>query len=559
MDTRTTLTRYWEFTVQRLTFLPLIVFGASLLLTALSAVAVERSDRIARQLQLQVETDRVAAALDQNIATSVAILRSGRALFAAVDLIDLPTFQRFVGELRASGENLGVRGVGWSITVKPSDVATLEREMRAKGVADFRVWPRLPPPAKTEQAIIFLEPMDKRNRVALGFDMLSEPKRRAAMQIAAATGLPSATAPITLIQDVNQGNPPGLLIYVPVYRGDEKIMNAAARDAALEGYVYSPIKVSDFVDAVNLSPLKRNANIRLFDETESPRQMIYGSDLSDAERLTASHRVGVANRYWSVELSTTKSKWLATLTIAVLAWGTILSLLLATLTWLILLGGRNANAALAARQEFESVRQVLTRELTHRVKNTLATVTSLAMLTRRGATSVDGYVDAFSARLRALSATHDLLTQRDWTDAPMLAVLEAEFAPYCNASDVRLDLAGPDVILSPNIALSFGLAIHELVTNAAKYGALSVPNGSVSVEWVLAEDSKSVDVVWQETGGPTVATPTYRGFGSDLVEKLMARDLKSDVKIQFNAEGVRCALRVPIHLATIARPQDTAP
>ena len=546
MDARLTLIRAWEYCVKRIRLLPLIVGGISLMLTGLSVIAVERSDKVARQLRIQVETDQVAALLQQNIATEIAILRSGRALFGALKTVDLPTFQRFVGELDVNDGNLGVRGIGWSVTVKRGDVAALEQGMRAKGVEGFRVWPRLPPSFASEQSIIFLEPMDEKNRSALGFDMLSEPKRRAAMTVAARTGQPSATAPVTLIQDLNRGDIPGFLIYVPVYRGDSDRLSPHQREAALEGYVYSPVRVSDFVNAIDLTALRLRSSIRLIDETDFSHGLIYTSGNVDTGALVASHRVSVANRQWRVELAAAGHGYQSRTVFVILTAGIALSMLLSALTWMILLGGRNANAALLARQEFESVRSVLTRELTHRVKNTLATVTSLAMLTKRGATSVDGYVDRFSARLRALSATHDLLTQRDWSDAPLLAVLEAEFAPYCNASDVRLHLSGPDAILAPNIALSFGLAIHELVTNAAKYGSFSVPSGSVSVIWSIANDGKSVEVQWRESGGPTVVSPTHRGFGSDLVEKLMARELKSDVKIQFDPEGVRCVLKVPI-------------
>ena len=150
MDARLILIRAWEYNVKRIRLLPLIVGVISLMLTALSVIAVERSDKVARQLRIQVETDQVAAMLQQNIATQIAILRSGRALFAALKTVDLPTFQRFVGELDVKGGNLGVRGIGWSVRVNREDVARLEQGMRAKGVDGFRVWPRLPPSFASE-------------------------------------------------------------------------------------------------------------------------------------------------------------------------------------------------------------------------------------------------------------------------------------------------------------------------------------------------------------------------------------------------------------------------
>lgn len=121
-------------------------------------------------------------------------------------------------------------------------------------------------------------------------------------------------------------------------------------------------------------------------------------------------------------------------------------------------------------EEQASIRNSLTRELNHRVKNTLASVLSIIALTRRRATNLGEFAHGLDGRIRALSATHDLLTRSDWGTTPVRAVVEAELLPYADASDHEVDIAGPDVELAPNDALSLGLAMHELATNAAKYG-----------------------------------------------------------------------------------------
>ena len=129
-------------------------------------------------------------------------------------------------------------------------------------------------------------------------------------------------------------------------------------------------------------------------------------------------------------------------------------------------------AALRWFEEQASIRNSLTRELNHRVKNTLANVLSIIALTRRRADNLDEFAEGLDGRIRALSATHDLLTQSDWGTTPIRAVVDAELAPYPQADEQRIEVVGPDVQLAPNDALSLGLAIHELATNAAKYGAL---------------------------------------------------------------------------------------
>jgi two-component sensor histidine kinase len=546
MNLRNAIISYWAYLVRMPRLLPILVFAATLFLTILSTVAFERSERKSQQLRLQVKADEVAATFEQNMATNIAVLRSGRALFAAVDTIDRANFAQFVNELQMTNATRGVKGVGWSQVVSAADVPTFENRMRMQGQVGFKTWPvATAEPRQTVHAIAYIEPRNIVNNRALGYNMYSEPVRRSAMRHAAQTGLPTATESVILLQD-RAHSLPGLLLYVPVYRGDVSQLNPTAREAQLQGFVYSPIGVLDFVKAAHLRPDYLEASMSLYDDFGSGRKLLYQT-ADDAENdYSAKQSVSFANRKWQLVLHAERGVFLAPLAAIILAFGVALSVLLWALTALILLGGRNAQTLLLARQEYETVRNVLTRELTHRVKNTLATVTSLAMLTRRGATSVDAYADALTSRLRALSATHDLLTQRDWSDAPLRAVLEAELAPFSKASDVRLNLTGPDVILSPNIALSLGLAIHELVTNAAKYGAFSVKDGIISIDWAATATGDAVRLEWQESNGPAVEQPKTRGFGSDLVEKLMARELNSDVKINFHPQGVRCSLTVPI-------------
>ena len=546
MNPRNIIMRCWDYLAGMPRLLPLFVFAITMLLTGLSTIAFERSERGTQQLRLQVKADEIAAGLEQNMATNVAILRSGRALFATLNDVNRDTFDRYVTELRNNDTRLGIRAIGWSAYAKVADIPAIEAKMRAQGIGDFRAWPR--PEAGTDMThiILYIEAIDDAMRPVLGYNMASEPLRGAAITKAAQSGLAVATAPIVLLVDSKHTKTPGIIVFVPVYDNNLSDNGLGKSSPQLKGFVYSAIRVADFIKAININRKELDASLALYDLGNGSRQMVYASAGPTESDFSASQNIKVADRKWQLVLHAKRDSYLAPLAAVILTFGVALSLLLGTLTALILLGGRNAELALRARQEYETVRNVLTRELTHRVKNTLATVTSLAMLTRRGATSVESYADALTARLRALSATHDLLTHRDWESAPLRDVLEAEFKPYSKASDVRLNLSGPDVLLGANIALSLGLAIHELVTNAAKYGAFSVPGGVISIDWIVNSAGNSAQLRWQESGGPHVEKPTVRGFGSDLVEKLMARELNSDVRIQFNPEGVSCTLNVPI-------------
>ena len=183
-------------------------------------------------------------------------------------------------------------------------------------------------------------------------------------------------------------------------------------------------------------------------------------------------------------------------------------------------------------------------ELNHRVKNTLATVQSIAMQTARSHTDPATFAESFQARLLALSHTHDLLTRSHWEGADLRAILEHETAAH---GVQRISLNGHPLALGPAAALSFGMVFHELATNAAKYGALSTPDGRVMVDWAVANQANPVlHLTWREIGGPPVVAPQRRGFGSRLIERNVRHDLAGDVKLDYATSGFSAEFVVPL-------------
>ncbi|MGF9756221.1 HWE histidine kinase domain-containing protein [Microvirga sp. 0TCS3.31] len=202
---------------------------------------------------------------------------------------------------------------------------------------------------------------------------------------------------------------------------------------------------------------------------------------------------------------------------------------------------------------------LLLRELNHRVKNTLATVQSVASLTRRSAESTDPTAwNAFMDRLHGLAKTHDLLTTTQWQGALLEDVLKSELDPYQDAMRQRIRLKGPRINLQPSAVLALGLAIHEMATNAVKYGSLSVPDGKVHVMWALTSGSAppSLLVEWVESGGPPVKKPERQGFGTKLIQRGLAQQLGGEIKLDFAPAGVRCVITFPI--ATMVADADEA-
>lgn len=192
---------------------------------------------------------------------------------------------------------------------------------------------------------------------------------------------------------------------------------------------------------------------------------------------------------------------------------------------------------------------LLVHELNHRVKNTLSVVQSLAQQTLRSSTSLEAFQEAFQARLLALSAAHNILTQELWESASMREILSAELEPFGGIDERRVSAVGDTIRLTPRQAVTFGMAFHELATNAAKYGALSAPQGSINIAWHTEEDPAGrplLKVDWVEQNGPPVSEPTRKGFGSKLIERGIRYELEGSLDMRFLTEGLRCSFAVPL-------------
>ncbi len=201
------------------------------------------------------------------------------------------------------------------------------------------------------------------------------------------------------------------------------------------------------------------------------------------------------------------------------------------------------------RKRDEQRQKLLVNELNHRVKNTLTTVQSLAAQTLRSSPSLESFGEAFEARLLALSKTHDILTSQSWEGASLRRLMEHEIAPYLTLGDEsRLILDGEDLQLPPKHALAIGLSVHELATNAVKYGALSVETGRVEVSWCVSErgEGRVLSMIWSEHGGPPVREPARKGFGSRLIERSIRTELQGSVQPVFAPAGLRVAIDVPL-------------
>jgi two-component sensor histidine kinase len=208
---------------------------------------------------------------------------------------------------------------------------------------------------------------------------------------------------------------------------------------------------------------------------------------------------------------------------------------------------REAESYLEERRRTEHRQRLLIRELHHRVKNTLATVQAVVGSTARSAGSEEFY-RAFTGRIVSLANTHTLLTEAFWQTASLRELLEKELGPYMDDAGERVLLDGPTVDLPSQIAVPLGMAVHELTTNAAKFGALSTVSGRVRIAWNVERgaEGRVLHLDWVEMGGPEVRPPQRRGFGSQLIERVLKVQLEAQVQADFAPAGLRLRLAAPL-------------
>jgi PAS domain S-box-containing protein len=206
----------------------------------------------------------------------------------------------------------------------------------------------------------------------------------------------------------------------------------------------------------------------------------------------------------------------------------------------------------AEQQHYQSQLRLLINELNHRVKNTLATVQSMAAQTMRSEPDQLTAYGKFEARLLSLSQVHDVLTRESWHGAALQEVAERALDPFSGLASGQVAIRGPDVWLQPGAALTMALVFHELATNAVKYGALSVESGQVDIFWSLDTDNSRLRLTWVESGGPPVTPPTRRGFGSRLIERGLRGEFRGSAMMDYRPNGLSCTMEAQL-------PQPTEP
>lgn len=547
----------------------LLLLGATGLASAL--LFADASDKARRQFQEQASA--FEGLLVDAMRSYQQALRSGVAVVNALPNVTREQWRFFVRDLAVDDFYPGIQGIGYVKRLRFDEIEAFVEQQHRAGRPDYHFNPK----GKREiyTAILYLEPENWRNARAVGYDMFSEPRRRAAMERARDSGSPALSRKVALMQETGEDVQAGTLVYLPVYADGVIPDTVEARRAALMGYVYGTFRMGDFIPRVidrNLPGTFHRLNVQIYDGAEPAEANLMFDDRMLSDRgfsrpppspheplFTDSRTITLAGTAWTIVLSSKptlewtidRSKaWMA------LLGGAVISLLIAGMVGSLAYASQRyaeaeqkLSAEVAERKRAQEQAQLANRELIHRVKNMLAIVTAIASQTARYSSTVDGFNKSFRERLTSLARVHDLL-RPDPAHTPDLGSFMREIlGPYCHWQGA-LVTNGPPVEVTQNEAVLLSLLLNELATNATKYGAWSVPSGQVAVTWGeeqnLDDDPRvSVQIVWQERNGPPVTPPSTSGFGTNVMKFSIERGLRGRITTTFDPSGVRHEVRLP--------------
>jgi len=289
----------------RRVFLPYLILALGLAFTFLISFYFSRLATAQDQSRFNNSVQEIHERISARIQTSIALLRAGTGLYSASDEVDPNEFERFVQQIELERNYPGILGIGFSLRLRQAEKAKLISTMRRSGFPDFRIWPEQD--SAEYHTIIYLQPLNDRNQRAIGFNMFSEPVRRQAMEIARDTGKPTASGPVILVQEPATQQQFGFLIYAPVYRNGADDSTPEFRREALQGFVYSPFRVDDFLAPI-LEEKSFDVSFKLYDSEVRPENILHdASDGGVEPHLSASRTLDVAGRKWILVFATERS------------------------------------------------------------------------------------------------------------------------------------------------------------------------------------------------------------------------------------------------------------
>ena len=487
---------------------------------------------------------RVAAQVNMRLHDHVAVLKGVRALYQSDAAASGAGIRAYLAALRPQVQAPGMEGVGIAAAMRAATPAAVEAKLRENYGRDIKVWPATDQPIGFP--VVLVEPHTPRRDAALGFDMYSEPTRRAAMRRAWQTGQPAASGIVQLAQEKGiTTKQPGFLIYLPIYArtavgASSDTLATSPGTRPIEAFVYAPFRTEDMLQSVLGTQLDTidGIEIRAGDGPAAPLVFSKGVMGWDAQEQV----LRVADRQWTMRISYGRLLERLGRPLAIMIFGIAVALLA---TQLHRVQRRRIDAAQALAQEkarHAEDRELMIGEMAHRMKNAFARIGALARITLRESSSLDDFETRFDGRMRALSDAKQMLVSGAVDTVELGKIVRRELELAGRSPEQMTAVAGPDVRLDDEGAQALSLAIHEFVTNSIKYGALS-GQGDLAVGW--RRDGGDIELSWIESGLPETPQINGESFGTQFIRSLIERQLKGSWDRSATELGLSITIRWP--------------
>jgi CHASE1-domain containing sensor protein/two-component sensor histidine kinase len=518
------------------------------LVILLATLAAATASYFYNQADAADRAERVASQINMRLRDHVAVLEGVRALYQSDSTASGPGIRAYLAALQPQIHAPGMEGVGIAAAMRADTPAAVEAKLRENYGRDIKVWPATDQPVGF--VVVLVEPYTPRRDAALGFDMFSNPTRRAAMRRAWQTGQPAASGIVQLAQEKGvTAKQPGFLIYLPVYArtpdnaGPETIVTSnVARP--VEGFVYAPFRTGDMVRAVLGSQLESIDGLEIYAGQGPSAPLVFrkGELGWDAQEQV----LRVADRQWTMRISSGRILERLGRPLAILIFGIAVALLA---TQLHRVQRRRIDAAQALADEkarHAEDRELMIGEMAHRMKNAFARIGALARITLRESSSLDEFEAKFDGRMRALSDAKQMLVTGAVDSVELGRIVHRELELAGRSPDQLAAISGPEVRLDDEGAQALSLAIHEFVTNSIKYGALA-GQGDLSVGWEREGD----DILFNWTESNLAATPQIESesFGTQFIRTLIERQLKGSWDRRAADHALAITIRWPDRIA----------
>ena len=535
-------------------FFPIVAFIAVALISLTMAGFAYFATQEAARIKFEATADDALNRIESRIDLHLSLLRSTQALFDARNGdISHNEFKAFFSALDVDSNFAGLRGIGFLRLAKTGDEAAVERDILRDGGAAHTVYPATAEPWRTP--IVLFEPMDPSNQASIGFDMFSEPVRRAAIEKAMADDQQHASGLLQLGQGTGAAQTfTGFLVFVRLnVETAPDVINANRSSTA--GFLYAAFRASDlFQTALSRAPLLP-VNTEIYDGKVDGDNLLFRSETPPVatigDRLLVTRKIVVAGRPWTVLFRPTSAFSLPSSRAIPVMLG-LFGLLLAGAIALVARYQERAYDAVSLLHETTEKslleKDLMLQEMKHRIKNSITRVLAIARQTASHATDVKEFSSSFAARLQAMAASQDMLTRSRWQKADLGDLLRIELGQVFGKELPDGILSGPEVLLDETTTQALGLTFHELATNALKYGEAGNSVGALKVDWSLDARGRDKTLVlnWREAGQKKLEAPAKTGFGTKLIDLNVTRELHGTIKRDFHAEGLTVEIRIPL-------------